>query len=234
MTSAGKKRSTGERVLEGRHVIGLFMLMLLFSGVFFTLGYVMGRGQFDGRVSAASNGAAHAVKPRDDSADVAIEHKDDSGPKLTAGSGPAAAPGAAEVPAPASSEWEFYDAGKSGKANDRLRPAASAPRTVAVSAAVRPAVRPRAAAPVVTSKSARRAPKIPAGAYVLQVAALTKESDAMDLAAHLQKKRFPAFVQSPGADKFYRVQVGPYADQKGMTGARKGLENAGFKAIVKH
>jgi hypothetical protein len=30
------------------------------------------------------------------------------------------------------------------------------------------------------------------------------------------------------------VQVGPYADQKGMTGARKGLENAGFKAIVKH
>jgi len=27
-------------VLESRHVIGLFMLMLLFSGVFFTLGYL--------------------------------------------------------------------------------------------------------------------------------------------------------------------------------------------------
>lgn len=212
------------------------MLMLLFSGVFFTLGYVMGRGQFDGQVIAASNGAAHAVKPRDDSADLAIEHKDDSGVKLTAGA--AVAPSAAaEVPAPASSEWEFYDAGKSGKANDRLRPAASAPRTVAVSAAMRPAVQPRAVvkAPAVTSKSARHAaPRIPAGAYVLQVAALTKEADAMDLAAHLQKKRFPAFVQSPAADKFYRVQVGPYADQKSVTGARKGLENAGFKAIVKH
>ena len=42
-------------MLESRHVIGLFMLMLLFSGVFFTLGYVMGRNQYDGQVRAASN-----------------------------------------------------------------------------------------------------------------------------------------------------------------------------------
>jgi len=43
MASGGKRGGAGERVLESRHVIGLFMLMLLFSGVFFTLGYVMGR-----------------------------------------------------------------------------------------------------------------------------------------------------------------------------------------------
>ena len=42
MASGGKRGGAGERVLEGRHVIGLFMLMLLFSAVFFTLGYVMG------------------------------------------------------------------------------------------------------------------------------------------------------------------------------------------------
>ena len=36
--SSSKRSSAGERVLEGRHVIGLFFLMLLFSGVFFTLG----------------------------------------------------------------------------------------------------------------------------------------------------------------------------------------------------
>ena len=29
--------------------------MLLFSGVFFTLGYVMGRNQYDGQVRAATN-----------------------------------------------------------------------------------------------------------------------------------------------------------------------------------
>jgi cell division septation protein DedD len=56
----------------------------------------------------------------------------------------------------------------------------------------------------------------------------------MSLASHLQKKKFPAFVISPQGDKYYRVQVGPYADQKSADAARKGLEGAGFKAIVKH
>jgi len=50
-----KTRGAGERVLESRHVIGLFMLMLLFSGVFFTLGYVMGRNEIDGPVRAATD-----------------------------------------------------------------------------------------------------------------------------------------------------------------------------------
>ena len=52
--ASGKRSSAGERVLEGRHVIGLFFLMLLFSGVFFTLGYVMGRNQLEGQVRAAT------------------------------------------------------------------------------------------------------------------------------------------------------------------------------------
>ena len=56
----------------------------------------------------------------------------------------------------------------------------------------------------------------------------------MVLATSLQKKRFPAFVLSPRGDKYYRVQVGPYADQKSAESAKKGLESAGFKAIVKH
>ena len=72
------------------------------------------------------------------------------------------------------------------------------------------------------------------GGYTLQVAALRKPSDALALASHLQKKNFPAFVASPQADKYYRVQVGPYPDQKSAEAAKKGLENAGFKAIVKH
>jgi cell division protein FtsN len=41
-------------------------------------------------------------------------------------------------------------------------------------------------------------------------------------------------VVSPQGDIYYRVLVGPYADQKSADAARKGLEGAGFKAIVKH
>src|SRR5256885_13127567 len=55
MASGGKRGGVGERVLESRHVIGLFMLMLLFSGVFFTLGYVMGRNQYDSPVRASTD-----------------------------------------------------------------------------------------------------------------------------------------------------------------------------------
>ena len=68
----------------------------------------------------------------------------------------------------------------------------------------------------------------------MQVAALTKESDAVDLAAQLQKKKFQAYVLPARTDKYYRVQVGPFADRKAADSARKGLEGAGFKAIVRH
>ncbi len=61
-----------------------------------------------------------------------------------------------------------------------------------------------------------------------------KEADALDLAKQLQKRKFPAYVLSPHGDKYYRVQVGPFADLKAAEAARKGLEGAGFKAFVKH
>src|SRR6266478_10190296 len=78
MPSGGKRGGARERVLEGRHVIGLFMLMLLFSGGFFTLGYVMGRNQYDGQVRAATNprgSSEAAISPRND---VAPKHSNKS------------------------------------------------------------------------------------------------------------------------------------------------------------
>jgi cell division septation protein DedD len=65
------------------------------------------------------------------------------------------------------------------------------------------------------------------------VAALTKEGDALALAEALQQKKFPAFVLTPSADHYYRVQVGPYADVQSANMVKRGLENEGFKAIVK-
>ena len=75
---------------------------------------------------------------------------------------------------------------------------------------------------------------IPAGSYVLQVAAMRQNADATAVANSLRLKHFPAFVISPTTDKYYHVQVGPYHDMKSADVAKKGLEAAGFKAIVKH
>jgi len=216
MASGGRRGGAGERVLESRHVIGLFMLMLLFSGVFFTLGYVMGRNQYDGQVRAASNPRTLQPTPVAPKSDPSAKRLNE--PRRT--SDPAT-----DVNSQPNSDWSFYNSGKSSSADDNLKPAWAAP-----------AASPRYVSSPARSKSGKPAiaPAIPAGSYTLQVAALRRESDALNLASHLQKKKFPAFVVSPQGDKYYRVHVGPYADQKSADAARKGLEGAGFKAIVKH
>src|SRR5262249_3284932 len=138
---AGRRSGAGERVLEGRHVIGLFFLMLLFSGVFFTLGYVMGKNQLDAQVRAASTHGADPVLPL----------KQDSPAKQ--GKRPVSTPDTALPPTdpattPPSSEWEFYRAGEKKAANDRLKPApvtsAPPPKTITASAK-NPAPPPNAA-----------------------------------------------------------------------------------------
>ncbi len=223
MSSGGKRGGAGERVLESRHVIGLFMLMLLFSGVFFTLGYVMGRNEYDGSVRAATD---FFRKPS-----ISVPPKADVNPKRASNPAPATAP--TDTPAPPNSDWEFYHAGDSKKTEDHLKPVAvpAAPAKKSSPVAV------RSSPPLRNSGSSAKgpnAPLIPGGSYTVQVAATTREADAMELASRLQKKKFPAFVLSPQGDKYYRVQVGPYADPKAAEGARRGLEDAGFKAIVKH
>ena len=212
-------------MLESRHVIGLFMLMLLFSGVFFTLGYVMGRNQIDGPVRAATdffNKPANSVSPKKDASS-----KRANNPPLDA------AP--TDTAAPPNSDWEFYHAGDSKKTEDHLKPVASSPAPAA-SRRVTPAIVKTTVPPKTAGGSTKtpNAPRISGGAYTLQVSALTKEADALELATRLQKKKFPAFVLSPQGDKYYRVQVGPYTDPKAAEAARKGLEDAGFKPIVKH
>jgi cell division septation protein DedD len=211
MASGGKRGGAGERVLESRHVIGLFMLMLLFSGVFFTLGYVMGRNEYDGSVRAATD---FFKKPG-----TSVAPKAEVNSKRTNNSVPAGKP--TDTAAPPNSDWEFYHAGDNKKTEDHLKPVPVAVKTAP----------PRISG---GSSKALNAPFIPGGSYTLQVAALRKESVALELANRLQKKKFPAFVLPPQGDKYYRVQVGPYADSKAADAARKGLEDAGFKAIVKH
>ena len=46
-------------------------------------------------------------------------------------------------------------------------------------------------------------------------------------------QKFPALVITPNADKYYRVQLGPYADTQSAANARHDLEAKGLKSIVK-
>src|SRR5215467_9905267 len=216
--ASARRSSAGERVLEGRHVIGLFFLMLLFSGVFFSLGYVMGHNQLDGQVRAAGTRGADSLLPS----------KAEPVPSAKAGKTNVSTPGNSDTTAtdvPVSPDWEYYPANKKDAAKDFAKPAPAASAT------------PPKAIPASAKASARNAtaaPAVPKGSYVLQVAALRTDADAMAVANDLRKRKFPAFVLAPQGDKYYRVQVGPFTDQKSVQAAKKGLESAGFKAIIKH
>ena len=214
-------------MLESKHVIGLFLLMLLFSGVFFTLGYVMGRSQYDGQVRAASSGM--------NKLESTVSPKSETPPKKSAE--PAAAPEENDPSTNGKGVWSFPDVNKPASSEPHLEPPPKThqapPPSKTLSVKAKPDAIP-APMPVKNSKPVS-APLIPSGAYVLQVAALQRQDDALAIAGSLQKKHYAAYVQTPTKDKYYRVQVGPLKDQKTADAAKKGLEGEGFKAFyVKH
>jgi DedD protein len=263
MASRGNRGGGGDRVLESRHVIGLFLLMLVFSGVFFALGYVMGRNQYDGQVRAENTPRATPDPVFAAKSDLAGHRSKNSQPAASStnpasNSGPSANSGwgsVASAPSPVAStrdksapvaatddgatpasDWSFYNNSTKPAPDDRLSPSA---QSSAVSPTPAPPNAGKNQKPGTTSKVPVPVPipgasVVPAGSYVLQVAAMRQSVDANAVVTSLKTKRFPAFVVNPTTDKYYHVQVGPYHDLKSADAAKKGLESAGFKAIVKH
>jgi len=67
----------------------------------------------------------------------------------------------------------------------------------------------------------------------VQVAAVSRQEDAEALVEALKKKQYPAFTANSSGDKFYRVQVGPYAELKDAEAMRARLISDGYNPIVK-
>jgi cell division septation protein DedD len=82
-------------------------------------------------------------------------------------------------------------------------------------------------------QSSQGASLIPPGSTLLQVAASTRESDALTMAGVLQQKGFAVLVLEPTADKFYRVEVGPYTDTQSAQSAKLALNREGFQVILR-
>jgi cell division protein FtsN len=215
----------GERVLESRHLIALFLGVVLLCCVFFTLGYVMGKTQY---VNSPVQAASPENSPRS-----LLAHEAKAAPAQ-----PAASP-----------EWDFYTEKKTTDVPLKSgRPASSAssapatpiesPATDSAPANPQPVARNVSSPPATRSSYAPppshyRAPRMSRNAIVLQVAALRHQSDALALADVLQQKGFPAFVITHASDAFYRVQVGPFPTQAIGDKAKQSLQREGFKAIFR-
>lgn len=75
---------------------------------------------------------------------------------------------------------------------------------------------------------------LPASAYFVQVAAVSKQDDADALVDALKKKTYPAFVATNVAtDKLFRIQVGPFSDIQEAEAMRTRLIGDGYNPIVK-
>ena len=75
---------------------------------------------------------------------------------------------------------------------------------------------------------------LPLSAYLVQVAAVSKQEDADALVDALKKKQYPAFVASTSStDKLFHVQVGPFSDIKDAESMRTRLVSDGYNPILK-
>jgi DedD protein len=213
MPRGNGNRGGGDRILESRHLVGFFLGVVLLCGVFFTLGYTIGRNDYS--ASAAVHASDSLVTPpRPQPKPVAKQ------------------PETANPPAPANNEWDFYTKQDQNHLEPSQKPSASAPAASAPSGDATTAFDKPVYAP---SKMPvhYQPPRLLKNSIVLQLAALRRQSDAMALADELQQKKFPSFVVTPTTDNFYRVQVGPYSSEADAENAKRALDREGFKAIIK-
>jgi DedD protein len=205
-----------EITLGTAKLLGLFFGLVIVCAVFFALGYTLGR-KTDAGVIASS-----------------------TAPTQTSSNGIKPAGSASPQPAP---PMTFYKAVEQKDANPQLTPASS--DTTSTATAGQPA---SSSAPFSSGTASPAAPTqpsttgnppdpmavLPAVDYFVQVAAVTKQEDADSLVDALKKKQYPAFVATnTTADKFFRVQVGPFTDIKDAEAMRTRLINDGYNPIVK-
>jgi DedD protein len=189
--------------------LGTSKLLVLFFGLvgicalFFALGYSLGRKSEPGLM------AASAAAPQ-------TTTQTGSGVNKTSSGSPAAPP------------MTFYKSVEQKDASPELTPATEAKTdTPAAPATTSPSQAPPANPSDTTTT-------LPTAGYFVQVAAVTKQEDADALVDALKKKQYPAFVAPQAtADKFFRVQVGPFADIKDAEAMRTRLIGDGYSPIVK-
>lgn len=199
-----------EITLGTGRMLAIFFTFVLVCAFFFAIGFSLGRrtaalGVMGSR-SAAAVAPSTIVRPS------------------------AAKNGTGQQP-PQSNDFSFYKAVGEKSADTGLAtpPDTKAQALATTTTPAAPAEAPKDAADVGTAAGAPAT-----GGYYVQVAAVSRQEDADSLVEALKKKQYPAFTaNNPSTDKFYHVQVGPYAELKDAEAMRARLISDGYNPIVK-
>jgi DedD protein len=232
-------------------LLGLFFMLVMICGVFFAIGYSLGK-------TSAHEQAMNDKNPL--SASLSAPVVGDS----SAAKPSAAVPSKTESDASASQEQPakqeqpdltFFNAVKRSDHSAKQEPTQTATATAQSPAQTKSAEQPAPAsaappqsAAVTPSPDAGAATRLPAkldakpvvttaanGAFVVQIAAVTREEDAAALAGALRRKNYSVFVVNNPAvhDKFYHVQVGPFGTLQDAEAMKVKLTGEGYNPIVK-
>jgi cell division septation protein DedD len=200
-----------ELILGNRQLLSVFFIVVVLLGVFFTMGYIVGRNSAP--AGGTDLGRANEPKPalvdrqnQPSPAGEPIVQMDRNEPAGGEGTRPPQTP-APEQPKPRTER-------------------ASPPPTES-----RPVEPPPAAKSKPAPPPASQNPGEPqAGAYYLQVAAVARPEAELFVDV-LARRGFNAiYVQHPD-QALYRVLVGPFRDTAAVSQARTDLNNAGFKGF---
>jgi DedD protein len=220
-----------ELTISSTTLLAIFFGLVLICGLFFGLGYTLGRRS-----------------PADASVLPAAASAGDIQPAATT-SKPSAASQPPITAAPA--DPQAADAATTGV--DSLSEPAKSPEAVTTSPAQSPAQNPvqtstpvvKPALPLLTQAAATPSPSanattsaaaasagIPAGIMV-QIAAISNPADADVLVSALQKRGYSVTARRATTDSLIHVQVGPFPTRADAIAMRQKLLSDGYNAILK-
>jgi len=211
-----------EITLGTGRMLAIFFGFVLVCAFFFAIGFSLGRKT---SLVTASNWAGTSA----------------STPSTVVRPSPAKADA---TPAANSSDFSFYKAVGEKTADAGVTPTEGASQISSTPPAATPAAATPSAQTQTTASATGASAETPgntnastapaSGGYYVQVAAVSRQEDAAALVEALKKKQYPAFsANNPSTDKFYHVQVGPYAEMKDAEAMRARLVSDGYNPIVK-
>ena len=209
-----------ELVLGNVQLISVFLIVVILLGVFFSMGYIVGRNSVPAAVTAANTPA----KP------IVVEppsHKDTEpvASSTTPASTESATPAAESKPAPVESPFE-----KSEPVKPSPAPAPLLPDKKPEPKQKKPEPQEKKPEPP-SARAAAASIDRPAPGRYWQVVS-TSRAEAEIIAGALAKKGLTAVVAPSSKEGFYRVLVGPVGDASDAAKTRSQLEGAGFKGPI--
>jgi cell division septation protein DedD len=203
-----------ELLLGNKQLLGIFFVLAILFGVFFTAGYMVGH-------TTSGRTADTAVEAKSTTADSAPATGGEThavSPDPVASNSSASGNDGQEKPSPAATTHSVAPSeAQSQRAGNAAAPHASSTRPTAEEAA---------AAESDAAASSHNT--------YLQVAALS-HSEALTVAKVLSKKGFHAHVSPKAGTPFYRVLVGPVHDAGELNSTRAALKSKGFREVfVQH